>query len=193
VAKGQRPWTWSGTINANTIGVQTCQFRSLEASHQGQHNGTGSHTTLIRTHRHQTNESHLPAGQRQHGGGQCARACSMPHYRQHGPNTPKMPQPVCGLDVDVGALASTNNIEMCRARLPTPRKKNDFSAGDPSTSATSLQLQGTGATISRRAGRQGGGPSHQAQVTQVIRDDNLNPATTTVSVTGLDQCGTIIW
>ncbi len=85
-----------------------------------------------------------------------------------------------GLNVDVGALGSdTSKVNIVIGSVGTGSQKNDFSNGDPSNfSDVNLSLIGTGQLNLSRNGSGAGTPA------QVIKDNNLNPATTNTGVSG---------
>jgi co-chaperonin GroES (HSP10) len=86
--------------------------------------------------------------------------------------------PFAGLWVVAGALASdtgTTNILIGGAGAAA----NDLSAGDPANANDVFLQKGTGATLNLSKGVSGA-----ATATQVIKDNNLNPAATTVGTSG---------
>jgi len=184
VGKGNGHGTWSGTINANTIGLAgVANSGSLEASGiKVDSNGTGTHTTLISNNVvHQTNEVgiFLQANDSMvaaNGGQGVFNATIIGNTV----DTPNATNQFAGLDVDVGALASDNNIVNVLVGSATdPTKRNDFSAGDPANfSDVNFSLQGTGAINLSKNG------SSSATAATVIDDDNLNPGTTNTAVSG---------
>jgi hypothetical protein len=184
VGKGNGHGTWSGTINANTIGLAgVANSGSLEASGiKVDSNGTGTHTTLISNNVvHQTNEVgiFLQANDSQVGlnGGQGVFNATVIGNTV---DTPNATNQFAGLDVDVGALASDNNIVNVVVGSTTDNtKKNDFSTGDPANfSDVNFSLQGTGALNLSKNG------SSSTTAAGVIDDNNTNPAATTTSVSG---------
>ncbi|WP_214473879.1 hypothetical protein [Mesorhizobium sp. dw_380] len=184
VAKGNGKGTWSGTINANTIGTAgVVNSGSTQASGiKVTSNGTGSHTTLISNNViHGTNEVgiFLQANDSQlaaNGGGQGVFNASIFGNTVGTPGSFSF----AGLSVDVGAVAGDNNIvNLVIGSATDPTKKNDFSAGDPSNFSDVNLSQQFSTTI--RLYQNG---SSGITAALVIDDDNLNPATTNTGISG---------
>ncbi|CAN7235238.1 inverse autotransporter beta domain-containing protein [Mesorhizobium sp. LjRoot246] len=183
VAKGNGHGTWSGTINANTIGTAgVVNSGSTQASGiKVTSNGTGSHTTLISNNIvHGTNEVgiFLQANDSQvaSNGGQGVFNASIFSNTVGTPGSFSF----AGLSVDVGALAGDNNIvNLVVGSATDATKKNDFSAGDPANFSDVNFSQQFGTSIKLY---QNGSSGITAAL--VIDDDNLNPATTTTAISG---------
>jgi hypothetical protein len=96
--------------------------------------------------------------------------------------TPGAGFPFSGLFLDNGATATdTNQMNVVVGSAGTAAQKNDFSLGDPSNfSDISINNNFAGTTL--RLSRNG---SASGTATLVLKDDNLNPGTTTVSEAGV--------
>ena len=184
VAKGNGKGTWSGTINANTIGVNGV---SLSGSSQASgikvySGGTGSQTVLISNNIiYQTNETgiFIQANDSQtagNGGGQGVMNVSVFGNQVLQPGSFQF----AGLDIDVGAVSGDNTIvNVVVGNANTAGQKNDFSAGDPSdfSDVNFSQQFSTVINLSKN-----GSSGSTADV--IIQDNNLNGINTTTAVSG---------
>jgi hypothetical protein len=184
VAKGNGKGAYTGSIVNNAIGVNGV---ALSGSTQADgikvtSNGTGTHVVRIADNViHQTNEVglFLQANDSMlggNGGGQGIMSASVFNNLIDQPGSFSF----AGLNVDVGALASDNNVvNVVAGSSSVAAQKNDFSTGDPFnfSDVNFSTIGGAVINLSRNG-------SASATPALVIRDDNLNPATTNTAVSG---------
>ena len=180
VGKGNGKGSFTGSIINNRVGV-TGVADSGSAQAAGikiTSNGTGTHTVMIANNDvRQTNEEgiYLQANDSQlvaNGGGQGVMNATVFGNTVAEPGAFSF----AGLNVDVGALGSDNNrVNIVVGSATNAAQKNDFSTGDP-FDFSDVNFSTTGSTVINLS-KNG---SVSSTVDQVIKDDNLNPATTDV-------------
>ncbi len=178
VATGNGSGTVVGNIINNKIGVSgSTTLGSTQASAiKVKATGTGTHTTMIQNNQmFGTNEEGIFI---QNNDGSATLNASVFGNTYANPNTFQF----AGLNVDIGALGTDTSIaNVVVGSASVAANKNDFSLGDPANFSDVNLSRIAGAGTQLNLSKNG---SASVTAAAVIDDDNLNPATTTTSVSG---------
>ena len=166
-----------GTFSGNAIGVVGQAFSGAPNSAPGlwvQDHGAGTFTTLIQ------NNTIVEYGEEAIDLQRTSGSSTMNASVFGNTVSPHLPDGFCGLNIEQGAVSGDTGImNLVVGSASTAALKNDFSAGDASNFSDIQVLRAGSSTTVLNLSTNGSG---SVTVTNVLKDDNLNPGTTTVFI-----------